>query len=79
MFEPIHGSALALAGKGVVNPIAAIESGRLMLDYLGETAASQALLKAVRAVLAEGRVRTADMGGSSSTSEVGEAIRAALQ
>lgn len=78
MFEPIHGSALALAGQGKVNPIASIESGRMMLDFLGEKKAAEALLKAVKKVLAEGKVRTGDMGGTSSTSQVGDAVKAAL-
>ena len=78
MFEPIHGSALALAGKGKVNPIASIESGRMMLDFLGEKEAAAALLGAVKKVLADGKVRTADMGGNSSTSQVGDAVKAAL-
>ena len=78
MFEPIHGSALALAGQGKVNPIASIESGRMMLDFLGEKEAAAALLKAVKKVLAEGKVRTGDMGGSSTTAQVGDAIKAAL-
>ena len=78
MFEPIHGSALALAGKGLVNPIAAIESGRMMLDFLGEKAAAAAVLAAVKKVLAEGKARTADMGGKNSTSQVGDAVKAAL-
>ena len=78
MFEPIHGSALALAGKGLVNPIASIESGRMMLEYLGEQQAADALLAATRRVLAEGTVRTRDMGGNSSTADVGNAIRAAI-
>lgn len=79
MFEPIHGSALALAGKNLVNPVAAIESGRLMLDYLGEEKAAQSLLRAVQAVLGEGKVRTRDMGGTSGTDDMGNAIRAALR
>lgn len=79
MFEPIHGSALALAGKGQVNPIASIESGRMMLEYLGEQKAADALLAAVREVLAKGEARTGDMGGTSTTIEVGEAIRAAIR
>jgi tartrate dehydrogenase/decarboxylase/D-malate dehydrogenase len=79
LFEPIHGSALALAGKGVVNPIASIESGRMMLEYLGEQQAADALLAAVRRILAQGAVRTRDMGGFSGTAQVGDAIRAALQ
>lgn len=78
MFEPIHGSALALAGKGKANPIASIESGRMMLDFLGEKEAAAALLNAVKKVLAEGTFRTGDMGGSSSTSHVGDAVKTAL-
>ena len=78
MFEPIHGSALALAGKGQVNPIAAIESGRMMLEFLGEKEASAAILAAVKKVLAKGTFRTGDMGGSSSTAQVGDAVRAAV-
>ena len=79
MFEPIHGSALALAGKGAVNPIASIESGRMMLEYLGEQKAADALLAAVRRILAEGTVRTRDMGGASNTADVGNAIRSAIK
>ena len=79
MFEPIHGSALALAGKSKVNPIAAIESGRMMLDFLGETKAAETLLKAVQKVLAEGAIRTGDMGGKSSTAQVGDAIASAVR
>lgn len=79
MFEPIHGSALALAGKNMVNPVAAIESGRLMLDYLGEEKASLCLLRAVQTVLEEGKVRTRDMGGTNGCDELGNAIRAALR
>ncbi len=79
MFEPIHGSALALAGKNKVNPIASIESGRMMLDFLGEKKAAAALLAAVKTVLAERKARTGDMGGTSSTSEVGDAVAAALR
>jgi isocitrate/isopropylmalate dehydrogenase len=78
MFEPIHGSALALAGKGKVNPLASIESGRMMLDFLGEREAAAALLRAVKKVPADGKVRTPDMGGAGSTSQVGDAVKAAL-
>ncbi|MCQ2444863.1 MAG: tartrate dehydrogenase [Mailhella sp.] len=78
MFEPIHGSALDLAGQGKVNPIASIESARLMLEHFGEQEAADNILKAVQKVLEEGRVRTPDMRGSSTTHELGEAIRAAL-
>ncbi len=79
MFEPIHGSALDIAGKGVVNPLASIESARMMLEHFGEEEAARALLAAEQEVLAKGMVRTRDMGGSSSTQEMGAAVRAALQ
>lgn len=79
MFEPIHGSALALAGKGKANPIASIESGRMMLEFLGESEAAAAMLKAVKTVLAEGTFRTGDMGGTSTTAQVGDAVTARLR
>ena len=78
MFEPIHGSAPKYAGKGVVNPIASIEAVRMMLEHLGQAEAAQAVQDAVIAVLEAGRARTKDMGGSSSTAEVGDAVKAAL-
>ncbi|WP_461209313.1 isocitrate/isopropylmalate dehydrogenase family protein [Desulfocurvus sp. DL9XJH121] len=78
MFEPIHGSALALAGKNCVNPLASIESARLMLDFLGEKDAAAAMLAAIKKVLAARQVRTGDMGGTSTTTEVAEAVIAAL-
>ncbi len=74
IFEPIHGSAPKYAGQNVVNPIAAIMSAKIMLDYLGEAAAGFRLEKAVRDVLVEGKIRTYDLGGVSSTSEVADAI-----
>ena len=79
MFEPIHGSALAIAGKGKVNPVASIESCRMMLDFLGEKEAATKLLEAIKAVLAEGRVRTEDLGGTSTTTEMGDAIANAVR
>ncbi len=78
MFEPIHGSALDIAGKGIVNPIASIESARMMLEHFGENRAADALFAAEQKVLKEGRVLTRDMGGTSSTQEMGAAIRDAL-
>lgn len=74
MFEPIHGSAPKYKGQGVINPIATIMAGALMLETLGEAGAAQRIEKAVYAILEEGKVRTKDLGGSSSTSEVGDAI-----
>ena len=78
MFEPVHGSAPDIAGKGVVNPLAAILTAGMMLEHLQITAAAQELEAAVAAVLAEGRVRTPDLGGSNRTEEVTNAVLARL-
>ena len=74
IFEPIHGSAPKYAGKNVVNPIAAIMAGKMMLDYLGETQAGARIEKAVVDVLKEREIRTYDLGGNASTMEVADAI-----
>ncbi len=74
MFEPIHGSAPKYTGQERVNPIASIEAARMLLDHLGETDAADAIGGAVAEVLAEGEIRTADLGGDNRTSEVGKAI-----
>jgi 3-isopropylmalate dehydrogenase len=73
LFEPVHGSAPALAGKGVANPIAAVLSGALMLEQLGAPAVARDVERAVRETLAAG-VRTADVGGKATTKDVAEAI-----
>ncbi|HUH65278.1 MAG TPA: 3-isopropylmalate dehydrogenase [Syntrophales bacterium] len=78
MFEPIHGSAPKYAGKAIVNPIAAIESIRMMLDHLGEEQAALDVQGAVIKTLTAGKVKTADMGGTNKTHEVGDAVRAAM-
>jgi tartrate dehydrogenase/decarboxylase/D-malate dehydrogenase len=78
MFEPIHGSAPKYEGKGVVNPVASIESIRMMLNHLGETSASQDIETVVSRVLNDGNVKTRDMGGKHSTSEMGDAVRDAI-
>jgi tartrate dehydrogenase/decarboxylase/D-malate dehydrogenase len=74
MFEPVHGSAPDIAGKGVVNPLATILSAAMMLDHLEMAEAARAVEAAVAAVLAEGKVRTPDLGGKSSTEEVTTAV-----
>jgi tartrate dehydrogenase/decarboxylase/D-malate dehydrogenase len=74
MFEPVHGSAPDIAGKGVVNPLAAILSAALMLDHLELGAAAREVEAAVAQVLAEGKARTPDLGGTSRTEEVAEAV-----
>ncbi|MCF8083639.1 MAG: tartrate dehydrogenase, partial [Deltaproteobacteria bacterium] len=78
MFEPIHGSAPKYEGKGIVNPIAAIESIRLMMDHLGETEAALDIEDSITTVLSQGKVKTRDMGGDSSTADMGSAIRTNL-
>jgi isocitrate dehydrogenase (NAD+) len=78
VFEPVHGSAPDIAGKGLANPIAMILSGAMMLRHLGELAAAERVEHAVDTVLGEGAVRTADLGGTSSTQQVGDAIVGAL-
>src|SRR5215467_3819248 len=78
MFEPVHGSAPDIAGKGVVNPLAQILSGAMMLEHLGMTDAASEVERAVAKVLADGKARTADLGGSSTTREVTDAVLEAL-
>jgi len=76
MFEPVHGSAPDIAGKGIANPLAAIVSAAMMLDHLGLHTAAQKMDAAIEGVLAEEKVRTPDLGGTSSTSEVAAAVLA---
>ena len=76
MFEPVHGSAPDIAGKGIANPIGQIWSGAMMLRHLGEAAAADAIERAIESVLRDGGPRTADLGGDASTKVVGEAIAA---
>jgi tartrate dehydrogenase/decarboxylase / D-malate dehydrogenase len=74
MFEPVHGSAPDIAGKRIANPIGQIWSGAMMLRQLGVPEAADAVEHAIATVLAEGRVRTPDIGGSASTDDLGAAI-----
>jgi tartrate dehydrogenase/decarboxylase/D-malate dehydrogenase len=78
MFEPVHGSAPDIAGRGVANPIAAIWAGALMLRELGHPGAARRVETAIAAVCASGDPLTADLGGSAPTAAVGDAIAAAL-
>ena len=73
MFEPIHGSAPDIAGRGIANPIGSIASAALMLEHLGQKDAAERIQAAVAAVLAEG-IGTPDLGGTAGTTEVGRAI-----
>ena len=74
MFEPVHGSAPDIAGKGIANPAAQIWSGAMMLQHLGESKAALAVEGALEAVLARSDVRTPDLGGRANTREFSEAI-----
>lgn len=78
MFEPVHGSAPDIAGKGVANPLAAILSAGMMLEFLGLEAAARGVERAVAATLARGDVLPADLGGSASTRQVTAAVLAHL-
>ena len=79
MFEPIHGSAPDIAGSGVANPIGAIWAGALMLHHLGETQAHDMIVEAVSKVLGRGQTLTPDLGGNSTTTDLGKAIRTAIE
>lgn len=74
MFEPVHGSAPDIAGKGIANPIGQIWSGAMMLDHLGHPEAAQAVEQAITTVLENSDLRTPDMGGKATTVELGEVI-----
>ncbi len=78
MFEPIHGSAPDIAGRGIANPVAAIWAGALMLEHLGESAAHDRIVEAITRVLGEPGPRTPDLGGHATTADVARAIRDAL-
>jgi tartrate dehydrogenase/decarboxylase/D-malate dehydrogenase len=78
MFEPVHGSAPDIAGQGIANPIGQIWSGAMMLRHLGISEAADSIENAISVVLAKGQVRTPDIGGKSSTEEMGKAIASLL-
>jgi tartrate dehydrogenase/decarboxylase/D-malate dehydrogenase len=79
MFEPVHGSAPDIAGRGIANPIGQIWSGAMMLDHFGEGAAAQAVERAIAEVLADGGTRTPDLGGNAGTKDLGAAVAAAIR
>ena len=78
MFEPVHGSAPDIMGQGIANPLATILSGAMMLRHLGEDAAADSVEKASLSVVALGETITPDLGGNSSTQDVGDAVVSAL-
>ena len=77
MFEPIHGSAFDITGKGIANPIATFWTASMMLEHLGEAKAAARLMKAIEAVTAK-KIFTPDLGGAARTRDVTEAVLAAL-
>ncbi|MCL5075714.1 MAG: tartrate dehydrogenase [Chloroflexi bacterium] len=79
MFEPVHGSAPDIAGKGIANPIATIWSGAMMLEFLGEKAMSEVVMRALMAVTGKGKCLTPDLGGSASTAEVASEVQHQIQ
>ncbi|MFH2040664.1 MAG: tartrate dehydrogenase [Chloroflexota bacterium] len=74
LFEPVHGSAPDIMGKGIANPIATIWAGSLMLDFLGETEAAGLIMQAIEKTIQNGLFLTPDLGGTSTTSQAGEGI-----
>ena len=74
MFEPVHGSAPDIAGKGIANPVATLWSAKMMLDFLGEEKAASALMEAIEQVCGAGRKLTPDLGGTATTSEFTDAV-----
>jgi tartrate dehydrogenase/decarboxylase/D-malate dehydrogenase len=79
MFEPIHGSAFDIMGKGIANPIGTFWSSAMLLDHLGETAAAGRLMKAIERVTADARYHTPDLGGHATTAQVTDAVCEALR
>lgn len=79
MFEPVHGAAPDIAGRGIANPVAMVLSAAMLVEHLGEPAAAGRIRRAVETVLAEGRLLTPDLGGSASTGELTAALCAAAQ
>lgn len=78
MFEPIHGSAFDIAGKGIANPIGTFWTATMMLDHLGEAAASARLMRAIERVTADPNFHTPDLGGKATTRQVTDAVIAAI-
>ena len=78
MFEPIHGSAFDIMGKGVANPIGTFWSTAMLLEHLGEKAAAERLMQAIERVTADPRFHTPDLGGKARTADVTAAVIAAI-
>lgn len=78
MFEPVHGSAPDIAGKGIANPVATFWTAVEMLEWLGEAKAAGILMEAIESVCEQG-IKTKDLGGTANTAEVTDAVRAAIE
>ncbi|MGA3034354.1 MAG: isocitrate/isopropylmalate family dehydrogenase, partial [Terracidiphilus sp.] len=78
MFEPIHGSAFDIMGKGIANPVGTFWTAAMMLEHLGETDAARRLMEAVESVTANPKLHTRDLGGTATTAEVTGAVCAAI-
>jgi tartrate dehydrogenase/decarboxylase/D-malate dehydrogenase len=78
LFEPVHGSAPDIAGKGIANPIGQIWSGAMMLDYLGEKEAADNIIKAIEKTLSNEETRTKDLKGNSNTKQCADSVLANL-
>ena len=79
MFEPIHGSAFDITGKGIANPIATFWTGAMMLEHLGEKKAADKLMKAIEKVTADAANHTPDLGGKATTRSVTDAVKQAIK
>ena len=79
LFEPVHGSAPDIAGKGISNPIGQIWSGSMMLEHHGYSDAATEIVRAIEEVVSEGGPKTPDLGGQANTKELGDAIAAAIR
>jgi tartrate dehydrogenase/decarboxylase/D-malate dehydrogenase len=79
MFEPIHGSAFDITGKGIANPVGTFWTGAMMLEHLGEREAAAQLMRAVELVTADPALHTPDLGGTATTRQVTDAVIAAVQ
>jgi tartrate dehydrogenase/decarboxylase/D-malate dehydrogenase len=78
MFEPLHGSAPDIAGKGIANPVAQIWTGAMLLEHLGHQDAADAVVGAIEKLVEEGKTVTRDLGGKATTKEVGDALAAMI-
>ncbi|MES1261483.1 MAG: isocitrate/isopropylmalate family dehydrogenase, partial [Acidobacteriota bacterium] len=79
MFEPIHGSAFDITGKGIANPVGSFWSAQMMLEHLGENAAAARLMEAIEQVTGNPALHSPDLGGSATTAQVTDAVCQSLR